>query len=174
MKKKLLVLCCLLYGAAIQASSAVEITDGSAAYMKSAVKALVCTQWNHATWDGGKTLQEHWKKDYDCFVQMADTAFVAGFNSAKKACQATVDGGEAQLKIDIAVVTVDYFFGGFSYKAGDRHKIWATVTVTDLASGAVVCIYEVDDFKGHAVPGNAVESYRRMWSDLGRKIARKK
>jgi hypothetical protein len=56
---------------------------------------------------------------------------------------------------------------------GNKHKIWAEITVTDKGSGEVICTYNVKEFKGGR-DFSIFDSFKEAMRDLGSELAQTK
>ena len=172
MKKILFTMLSLMFTMSMWAGS-IKVKEGDASFMKNSGTVAVSIDWSNAKWNNEGSAQEHWADKYQSYVDAAVPALVEGMNAKSKGLQATTSADQATYIMNVQVTNVDMFFSAMSVVPGNKHKIWATVTVTEKATGKVVCVYNVDEFKGGR-DFSVFDSFTEMMKNLGKELGSQK
>lgn len=147
MRKILLVLCALFICFNGYAKD-IEVIEGKAQMAKRDGLVYVVFNWDDALWDKKTPIKEQWGEHYSKYVTEGERAFLSTFNEKAKKLQTTTDLSEAKYSIAIQFVNFDYYYSVMSFVPGHKHKVWANVTITDNATGDVVCRIKVTELEG--------------------------
>lgn len=172
MKKLLFTLFAMLMTVVVYAGG-IKVSQGKTDYAKKEATMTVVFDWTHARWDNKQSAQEHLGKSFQEYVEKGQKAFVDGYNNAGKKVKIVENASSAAYEMTVAFTNFDYFFSAMSFVPGHKHKVWADVTVTDKATGNVVCKYTVDEFTGKR-DFSIIDSFTEMLGALGENLAKKK
>lgn len=116
------VVCCL----AVMAEDEIKVISGNASVLKEKTIALVDFDWEGATWDNEKSLEEQWGNDYAKIVSESEATFIAQFNKKnKKGLQLSDSIEDSPITVSIKVTSAVKHWSW-----GMVTSIWGTITVT--------------------------------------------
>lgn len=128
------------------AKSRISITSGTNVFKTNAT-ATFKLDLSSATWEDGSSLTAKWESDYDKVVSRMNDGFVDGINKNFKKFK-IVSSGPATYEIVYKVTLLEQhqeFSGNWGQLTGAST---GTITVTDTASGEVVCVIAVEKQEG--------------------------
>ena len=173
MKKILFTIVSLLVTVNMFAGSSIKVKEGDASFMKNSGTVAVVINWDNAQWNKEMPVREHWTEEYDTYVSEGYAKFVEGFNEKSKSLKVADSAEGATYVMNIEVTNVDRFWSAMSVVPGNKHKMWGTVTVTEKATGKVVCVYSLNEFKGGR-DFSILDSFKEMMKNLGKELAEQK
>ena len=140
----------------------IKVSKGKASFMKTEGKIFVVFDWTNAKWDNDKSVKEQ-----------GEAHFVEGYNKESKKVKIIKDESSADYIMTVKFTNFDRFYSMMSVVPGNKHKIWAVITVVDKKNGEVICEYNVKEFKGGR-DFSIFDSYTESMSDLGSELAETK
>lgn len=159
--------------ALLASASEIEVTQGKATYLKKEGKVAVVFNWENAKWDRGKLVQDEWAEQFGAYKEEGEQHFINGFNEDSKMMKMVTEDSAADYIMNVEFTNFDKFYSVMSFVPGHKHKVWATITVTDNKTGETVCTYKVKEFEGGR-DFTVFDSYTEALRDLGSKLAKKK
>lgn len=151
----------------------IKVSKGKASFMKTEGKIFVVFDWTNAKWDNDKSVKAQWGEEYDAYVEQGEAHFVEGYNKESKKVKIIKDESSADYIMTVKFTNFDRFYSMMSVVPGNKHKIWAVITVVDKKNGEVICEYNVKEFKGGR-DFSIFDSYTESMSDLGSELAETK
>lgn len=95
------------------------------------------------------------------------------FNEKAKKLSTTENEAEANYVIQIDFTNFDYYFNAMSIVPGHKHKVWANVTIKDVAIGEVVCKIKVTELTGDR-DFVKFDSFPKMMQSFAEELAKQK
>lgn len=169
--KRLYLSFCMAMFTLIAFAGGITITQGKASFMKKEGSISVVFNWDNAKWDNRIPVKEQWKDEYQSYVENGEVCFIEGFNKSSK--KVKIVKGESDYLMTVNFSNFDKFYSVMSTIPGNKHKIWAEITVTDKKTGEVICKYDVKEFKGGR-DFLVFDSFKESMEDLGSKIVKTK
>lgn len=171
--KKIYLTFCMAMIAMFAFAGGIKVSKGKASFMKKECKIAVAFDWSNAKWNNEQPVKEQWKDEYDSYVENGEAQFIEGFNKKSKKAEMLKDGSPSDYLMTVKFSNFDKFYSVTSIVPGNKHKIWAKITVTDKESGEVICTYNVKEFKGGR-DFSIFDSYKEAMRDLGSELAETK
>lgn len=151
----------------------IETVSGDTTFIANKATACIVLDWSEAQWDKKKPVKEQWKDEYDKYVTEGEKFLKKGFSEKSKKITLTDDCSKATLVYTIKLTNFDYYFSAMSWVPGHKHKVWASVTVTEKATGKVLYEGKVKKFEGGR-DFNHFDSYTECMEDFGKVVAKMK
>ena len=147
MKKALIITLSVMLG--MTAFAKVKVKSGSAAFLKENATAVVVFDYSEATWEEDETYKHWCGDDYDQRVQLSVESFSLGFNKESNKLKINEDKSTAKYIITVKITNMEQrqngmMWGQFSIRC------YGIITVTDAATGEVVCTAEIKKESGKA------------------------
>ena len=171
MKRTLLFTFAVLFSVAAFAEKPIRVVSGSTKFFKQASGYMeVEILWDQTQWkDGRRMMEELDPEKFEDYVSRAEFNFMDGFNSKRSNIKAsTTEFGRYHMIVD--VTKVDHFYSVTSIIPGNKHTVWATITVIDNQTKQEVCVIEVTRLKGGRDFG-IDDSFSKCFFALGENIA---
>lgn len=149
----------------------IKVSQGKVSYIKNERTVAVVFNWENAKWDMGTSVKEEWGDNYQSYVDNGESEFIEGFNKSCKKVKMVKDESSANYIMTVEFTNFDKFYSVMSLVPGNKHKIWAEITVTDKDSGEIICKYNVNEFKGGR-DFSIFDSYKEAMRDFGYELAR--
>lgn len=163
MKRLFLTLFCFILCCSTFAS--IKIKEGNKSFMKQGGIASIIFDWSEALWDNWAPLEHEWRDEYNIYVKRGEESFIRGYNNAKKKVRIVRGSDSTDYAILVSLHNFDrYWFGRC------RHKVWATISVKEVATSSIICVYEVEEFEGGR-DFLKEDSYVKMMFEFGEEIA---
>lgn len=167
--KRIYLTICMITIATLAFAGGIKVSKGKANYMKKEGTISVVFDWSDAKWDKEKPVKEEWKKEYDAYIENGEAQFIEGFNKKSKTIKIVKDESSDYI-MTVKFTNFDKFYSMMSIVPGNKHRISAEITVTDKNSGEIVCVYNVNEFKGGR-DFSIFDSYKEAMQDLGNDLA---
>ena len=149
MKRTLLFAFVALFSVSAFAEKPIKVVSGSTKFLKQANGYVeVEIRWDETQWKDGENMKEALNPTtYDDYVNRAESSFVEGFNSKTSNIKvSTTESGKYHMIIDVK--KVDHFYSVTSIIPGNKHTVWATITIIDNETKENVCVMEATRLKG--------------------------
>ena len=167
--KRLYLTFCVAMFTLFAFAGGIKVSQGKTSFMKSDGTISVVFNWNDAQWNNEKPVKEQWNDEYQSYVNEGEACFIEGFNKSSKKVK-IVKGDASDYIMTVNFSNFDKFFSAMSIVPGNKHKIWAEITVTDRKTGEVICKYNVKEFKGGR-DFSVFDSFKESMEDLGSELA---
>lgn len=155
------------------AMAKVKVTGGDAGCMRERVTAVVVFDYSAATFDKEQSYEAWCGEDYGERVEKSAEAFVEGFNKKSKGLKIEGEESEAKYRITVKVGDMDQSMS-FSCNWGQMSfKCSAEITITEIATGEVVCIVTVDEERG-GCDYSPLDRITDCFNGIGKELAKKK
>lgn len=155
------------------AGSPVKMQSGDKSFLKEDAKACVVMNYDKTTWDKGKTLKEELNDKYDKYLQNGQKAFIEAFNAKSSKLKITEKKEEAKYKIIVNFTNFDKFYSVMSFVPGFKTKMWADITIVEVASNKVVCTASVEELEGSR-DFTLDDSWTKCYEELGKSLPKLK
>ena len=171
MKRTLLLLFVALFSVSAFAEKPIKVVSGSTKFLKQASGYVeVEILWDQTPWKDGRSMMEELEPEkFEDYVSRAEFNFMDGFNSRRSNIKvSTTEFGRYHMIVD--VTKVDHFYSVTSIIPGNKHTVWATITVIDNETRQKVCVMEVTRLKGGRDFG-IDDSFSKCFFALGESVA---
>lgn len=155
------------------AGSNISVVQGDKKFFKNALgKAVLEFVWDGATYDRKDPLKNH-ITDLDQLKPIAKSGFTETFNEKCKTVKIVEGAKDADYKFTMQVKNMDRYVKVMGWVPGPATKVWGTLTITDLKTGNVCVVIEVNEVDGGANP-SPVESFSDCFEELAKQVAKLK
>ena len=168
--KKIYLTICMAMMAVLAFAGGIKVSKGKANYMKNEGKMTVVFDWTNAQWNNEGPVKDQWKEEYEAYVENGEAKFIEGFNDKSKKVKIVKGESSPNYVMTIKFSNFDRFYSMMSIVPGNKHKIWAEITVSDKNTGEVICVYNVKEFKGGR-DFSIFDSFKESMEDLGSELA---
>lgn len=173
MKKILFLLVALVSSLTASAGLDISVTQGDKKFFKTAEgNAVLELLWDGATYDGKMPLEEKFT-NLSYLKKVAYNGFEETFNDKSKKFKIVKDQSAAKYKITMKVSKMDQYFKVMGFIPGNATKVWGTLTVTEIATGNVVLVVNVDEVDGGANP-SPDETFSDCFEELAEQLTKLK
>lgn len=153
------------------AGSDLKVKSGDKKFFKNASgNAVVEFVWDGATYDGKMPLGEKFDNLKE-LKEIAKKGFTEEFNDRSKKVKVADKASDANYKFTIKVDKIDQYYKVMGFVPGNATKVWGTITITDIKSGAELVVIEVKEVDGGANPVPN-ECFSDCFEELGKQLAR--
>lgn len=168
MKKIIITMFLTIVGCiTVMAGDEIKVINGNASVLKEKSVALVEFDWEGATWDNEKSLEEQWSNDYATIISESEATFIAQFNKKnKKGLQLSDSIEDSPITISVKITNADKHWSW-----GMVTSIWGTIAV--LKDGQEVLKVKLTKIEGEG-DNSADDSVARCFLEIANKFVKVK
>ena len=173
MKRLFLMAFITMFATIAFASNPIKVINGDKKFFKSAEGNVVLEViYDNATFDNKMPFTEKYN-DIEAKTLISYNGFVEEFSERNSDLRFVMDETDATYKMTINVTKVDEFVNVMGWIPGPCIRVWGTLTVTDVKSGDILLVVEIDEIDGGSAP-TTDRAFNDTFGTLGERIAKLK
>ncbi|MCF0191256.1 MAG: hypothetical protein HUJ96_08345 [Marinilabiliaceae bacterium] len=144
-------------------------TEGDAKPLKEGGDLVVTFDFEGATFDKSQALSDKYE-NLTSLVSKVPANFKSGFSETSKKSKIVDNASDAKYDVNIKVTNMDLYFKVMSVVPGNVTKVWATITIKDIATGELICTIDVDECAGErdfTIDDSFAKCFVRLGEDFG-------